>query len=330
MTDLLRRGRLEVETDLLLGVEEVLLLPGVTASSVQTVASTTVGNSVRASAPAVARGFDSALFATGRNSTPPIVVSGSDDGPARRPTPERSVARVADSNVPTGIASISTGVVTEIIAPIVDRIVPPAGSSRADQLTALEQMHASLCAHCNNSAAHRNLVFGEGPADAELVFVGESPNESEDEQGRPFVGRAGEKLDEMIAAMGLARSEVYLANVIKCRPPENHATLALEVDRCGPYLLAQLSIIRPKVIVTLGGPATKLLVASELGITRLRGNFVSLKLGVAQGEPFEVQVMPTFHPAYLLRSYTVETRAQVWEDLKKVLSALGRSLPARK
>jgi DNA polymerase len=91
-----------------------------------------------------------------------------------------------------------------------------------------------------------------------------------------------------------------------------------------------LSIIRPKVIVTLGGPATKLLVASELGITRLRGNFVSLKLGVAQGEPFEVQVMPTFHPAYLLRSYTVETRAQVWEDLKKVLSALGRSLPARK
>ena len=325
MTDLLRRGRLEVETDLLLGVEEVLLLPGVTASSVQPAASTTVGNSVRASAPAVARGFDSALFATGRNSTPPIASSVSDDGPARRPAPERSVARVA-----AGIAAVSTGAVTAIIAPIVDRIVPPAGASRADQLAALEQMHASLCAHCNNSAAHRNLVFGEGPADAELVFVGESPNESEDEQGRPFVGRAGEKLDEMIAAMGLARSEVYLANVIKCRPPENHATLAQEVDRCGPYLLAQLSIIRPKVIVTLGGPATKLLVASELGITRLRGNFVSLKLGVAQGEPFEVQVMPTFHPAYLLRSYTVETRAQVWEDLKKVLGALGRSLPARK
>jgi DNA polymerase len=133
----------------------------------------------------------------------------------------------------------------------------------------------------------------------------------------------------MIRAMGLSRDAVYIANVLKARPPENRTPLAHEMERCGPYLFAQLSIIRPKAIVTLGGPATKLLLQSELGITRLRGVMREVTLGTAAGEPFTVPVMPTFHPAYLLRNYTVEVRKQMWEDLKQVLTALGRTPPSR-
>jgi DNA polymerase len=129
--------------------------------------------------------------------------------------------------------------------------------------------------------------------------------------------------------MGFRREEVYIANVLKSRPPDNRTPLAHEVERCGPYLLAQLAVIRPKVIVTLGGPATKLLLATELGITRLRGVSRTVELGGATGAPFEVPVMPTYHPAYLLRNYTRETRLEVWDDLKKVLAILGRTPPAR-
>lgn len=214
-------------------------------------------------------------------------------------------------------------------APLVDRVAPPEGGSKAERLAALERLHAAQCPHCTTATSHTCLVFGEGDPDAQLVFVGEAPGESEDRLGRPFVGRAGEKLNEMIAAMGFRREDVYVANVLKSRPPENRTPLAHEVDRCGPYLLAQLSIIRPKVIVTLGGPASKLLLASELGITRLRGVVQQVRLGVASGSPFEVPVMPTFHPAYLLRNYTPETRRQMWDDLKQVLAILGREPPAR-
>jgi uracil-DNA glycosylase family 4 len=129
--------------------------------------------------------------------------------------------------------------------------------------------------------------------------------------------------------MGFRREEVYIANVLKSRPPENRTPLAHEVERCGPYLLAQLAIVRPKVIVTLGGPAAKLLLATELGITRLRGVARSVEIGRATGNPLDVPVMPTYHPAYLLRNYTRQTRLEVWEDLKQVLAILGRTPPAR-
>jgi uracil-DNA glycosylase family 4 len=190
-------------------------------------------------------------------------------------------------------------------------------------------LHAKECPHCTQATGYANLVFGEGNPDAEVVFVGEAPGETEDATGRPFVGAAGEKLDEMIRAMGLARGDVYIANVLKARPFQNRTPLAHEIERCGPYLLAQLALIRPKVIVTLGGPATKLLLRSELGITRLRGVMHEVTLGGAEGRPFRVPVMPTFHPAYLLRNYTVDVRRQMWEDLKKVLSVLGREPAAR-
>jgi DNA polymerase len=226
-------------------------------------------------------------------------------------------------------ATAPAGIAAPVV-PIVDHVVAPGGASKSERLAALDALHARACPHGTAATAHPHLVFGEGNPDAELVFVGEAPGETEDQQGRPFVGRAGEKLDSMIGAMGFARADVYIANVLKSRPPDNRTPLAHEIERCGPYLLAQLSVIRPKVIVTLGGPATKLLLASELGITRLRGVFGGVRLGVAEGAPFDVPVMPTFHPAYLLRNYTTETRAQVWEDLKKVLAALGREAPARK
>ncbi len=166
-------------------------------------------------------------------------------------------------------------------------------------------------------------MFGEGNPNADLVFVGEAPGETEDLTGRPFVGRAGQKLDEMIAAMKLRREGVYIANVLKSRPPNNRTPLSSEVDGCGPFLIEQLCIIRPKVIVTLGGPAAKLILATDIGITKLRGTWANWIAPVWTGLQLEVAVMPTYHPAYLLRNYTPQTRAEVWSDLKAVLAKLA-------
>ncbi len=200
-------------------------------------------------------------------------------------------------------------------------------TDRATALTSLEATHAATCPHCTTATAHTRLVFGEGSAVARLMFIGEAPGETEDQLGRPFVGRAGQKLDEMIRAMGLRREDVYIANVLKSRPPENRTPLQHEVDRCGPYLIEQIRIIRPAAIVTLGGPATKLVLATEQGITRLRGVWGEILVplegpGADAAESIAIPVMPTFHPAYLLRNYTAETRRQVWHDLQAVLAKL--------
>ena len=192
-------------------------------------------------------------------------------------------------------------------------------------LEALRERHAAECPHCTRATGHTNLVFGEGSPSADLVFVGEAPGETEDQTGRPFVGKAGQKLDEMITAMKLRRDQVYIANVLKSRPPDNRTPLQHEVDGCGPFLIEQIRIIRPEVIVTLGGPATKLLLATEEGITRLRGIWASWTGLTGDVEP--IAVMPTYHPAYLLRNYTPKTRGEVWADLKAVMGRLG--LPGR-
>lgn len=335
MSQIIRRGRLEVETDLLLGVEDVLLPHGAarrdvaveaTASSAAAVAPTTAPQAVR-------RGFDADLFAptaSARGAAAPVADKVPADKVPTDKVPTNKVPTTAREERPRAILEPRMPAQgAEAIAPLVDRIAPPSGSSRAERLSALERLHAAGCPHCTVATGHTNLVFGDGNPDAELVFVGEAPGETEDRSGLPFVGPAGEKLNEMISAMGLRREEVYIANVLKSRPPNNRTPLAQEVDRCGPYLLAQLAIIRPKAIVTLGGPATKLLLASELGITRLRGVPATVRLGVAEGAPFDVPVMPTFHPAYLLRNYTVETRRQVWSDLKQALAMIGRDAPKR-
>ena len=152
------------------------------------------------------------------------------------------------------------------------------------------------------------------------MFIGEGPGQNEDEQGVPFVGRAGELLTKMIVAMGLSRQEVYIGNVVKCRPPNNRTPTPDEVAACSGYLQRQIAVIRPTVIVTLGAPATKLMLNTKEGITSIRGTwrqYASPDLS----EP--IGVMPTFHPAYLLRSYTPDNRGKVWSDLQKVMAKLS-------
>ncbi|MDP9175014.1 MAG: uracil-DNA glycosylase [Planctomycetota bacterium] len=166
-----------------------------------------------------------------------------------------------------------------------------------------------------------NTVFGEGDVDARIFFIGEGPGENEDLQGRPFVGRAGELLNKMIAGMGLQREQVFIANIVKCRPPNNRVPAPDEVATCTPYLVRQLEIIRPKVIITLGLPSAKYMLSSKLSMGKLRGQWYNWR---------GIKLMPTFHPAYLLRAYTEENRAAVWSDLKMVMSEVGLSAPKSK
>ncbi|MHC4948661.1 MAG: uracil-DNA glycosylase [Planctomycetota bacterium] len=187
-------------------------------------------------------------------------------------------------------------------------------------LDALRERHDAECPHCTAATAHARTVFGEGDPDADLMFIGEAPGAEEDRTGRPFVGRAGQKLDDMIRALGLEREQVYIANVLKSRPPNNRTPQADEVAGCSPYLTEQIRIIEPRVIVTLGGPAMKLMLGTDVGITRMRGQWAE---HVSDDGTVRVPVMPTFHPAYLLRNYTRETRQKVWSDLQAALARLS-------
>lgn len=183
---------------------------------------------------------------------------------------------------------------------------------------------------------HHSIVFGEGSPDARLMFVGEAPGAEEDKVGRPFVGRAGQLLDKMITAMGLRRSDVYITNVLKTRPPNNATPTFDEAAACAPYLFEQIAIIRPEVIVTLGLPATRLLLHTTEAMSRLRGRWAAFHIPRnlphpethPAASPAGVAVMPTFHPAFLLRSYTAENRQKVWSDLLMVLDRLGMPRPA--
>lgn len=161
-----------------------------------------------------------------------------------------------------------------------------------------------------------NIVFGDGDPDARLMFVGEAPGAEEDRQGRPFVGRSGKLLDTMIEAMGLRRADVYIANILKVRPPDNRTPTMDEAAADGPFLIEQIRLVRPEVIVTLGKPAAQFLLSSNEPMGRLRGAWRTFD-GVA--------VMSTFHPAYLLRQYTKENRQKVWSDLLMVMERLGLS-----
>jgi uracil-DNA glycosylase family 4 len=178
----------------------------------------------------------------------------------------------------------------------------------------LEDVRAALgeCTRCRLSEGRTHIVFGDGNPDAELMFVGEGPGESEDRRGLPFVGRAGELLTQMIEkGLGIPRSEVYICNVVKCRPPGNRTPLADEVAACSPFLDGQIAAVQPRVIVALGKPAASLLLGRDVPITRVRGTWFDYK---------GIPLMPTFHPAYILRQYTPENRRRVWEDLKAALA----------
>jgi DNA polymerase len=180
--------------------------------------------------------------------------------------------------------------------------------------TTLEQVRETLgeCTRCRLSEGRTNIVFGDGNPRAQLMFVGEGPGENEDRRGLPFVGRAGELLTQMIEkGLGIPRGDVYICNVVKCRPPGNRTPLADEVAACSPFLDGQIAAIQPRVIVALGKPAASLLLGRDVPITRVRGSWHAYR---------GIPLMPTFHPAYVLRQYTPENRRLVWEDLKAALA----------
>lgn len=193
---------------------------------------------------------------------------------------------------------------------------------KARRLEELRQRHDATCPHCTTATGHNRIVFGEGHPDADLMFIGEAPGAEEDRTGRPFVGRAGQKLDDILRAMGLHREEVYIGNVLKSRPPNNRTPQRHEVEGCSPFLVEQIRIIQPRVIVTLGGPATKLILDTDLGITRLRGQWAEY-VDLGADPPLSIPVMPTFHPAYLLRNYTRDTREKMWSDMQEVSKKLN-------
>lgn len=209
---------------------------------------------------------------------------------------------------PAEAASVSTQAVT-----------PAAGGDPAapavaalETLAALRQEIGPACTRCKlHTLGRRQVVFGVGSAQARLMFVGEAPGEDEDKQGEPFVGRAGQLLTKIIEAIGMTREQVYIANVIKCRPPGNRNPEPDEVDTCEPYLFRQIAAIQPRVIVALGKFAAQSLLRTTEPITRMRGRVFEFRGAL---------LVPTFHPAYLLRN--PPAKREVWEDMKKVRDLL--------
>ena len=192
--------------------------------------------------------------------------------------------------------------------------VPEDAAVSREEALARIAAEVAECDRCPELVAGRTrTVPGQGSPHTKLVFVGEGPGEEEDRQGLAFVGRAGELLTKMIEAIGLTREQVFICNIIKCRPPGNRTPMPDEAANCMPYLARQLEIIRPRVICALGGTAAKWLLQTNDGITRLRGRFYPYR---------GAQLMPTFHPAYVLRNYTPDTRKKVYDDLLKVRAAM--------
>ncbi len=186
-------------------------------------------------------------------------------------------------------------------------------TTTSTEFSALRQ-RAVTCTACRLSETRTNVVFGVGDPEADLMLVGEAPGRNEDLQGEPFVGAAGKLLDELMAGIGVSRSEAYIANVLKCRPPGNRDPLPDEIDCCKGYLREQIRLIRPRVVVTLGNFSTKLLLRTETGITRLRGQVYEWWLGA--------RLIPTFHPAAALRGGD-RVRAQMVQDFELVRETLA-------
>jgi len=201
----------------------------------------------------------------------------------------------------------------------IDALPVPSGPSLfeavdkiADDSLLKIRMDLGDCTRCKLHKGRNKIVFGDGNPKAELMFVGEGPGHDEDVQGLPFVGRAGKLLTQMIEAMGLQRKDVYICNVVKCRPPENRAPERDEVTTCSPFLLRQIDTIAPKVIVCLGSVAAQTLLETNRGISQFRGQWLEFR-----GR----KLLATYHPAYLLRNPSA--KGEVWKDLQKAMSALG-------
>ncbi len=227
--------------------------------------------------------------------------------PAARPVPPALV--LTDSRrSPPGLSAVPAAAVPDFFAPAFSGL----------PVRPLEEIRGEIgeCTRCKLHSGRTHIVFGEGNPKAEILFIGEGPGEEEDRQARPFVGRAGQLLTKIIQeGMNLRREDVYIANIVKCRPPANREPERDEVAACSPFLLAQIRSIGPKVIVTLGRPATSTLLGRPVPITRMRG---------AWQDFHGIPLMPTYHPAYVLRQYTAQTRREVWDDMKQVLRRIGR------
>jgi DNA polymerase len=205
--------------------------------------------------------------------------------------------------------------------------------SVSDPVKALKVIREDLgdCTRCVlHKLGRKQIVFGVGNPKAELMFVGEGPGADEDEKGEPFVGRAGQLLNNMIKAMGIEREQVYIANIVKCRPPGNRTPEREECDTCSPFLMRQIAVVKPKVIVALGATAAKTLLAMNSSMAELRGRFYDFKpSGVRSNDPNwdGCKLAVTYHPAFLLRD--PRQKGEAWKDLQMVMKELGLKPPAK-
>jgi len=220
-----------------------------------------------------------------------------------KPTGKLALQKIALAVAPVKIASLPVAAGPSLFE-AADRI--------ADDTLLNIRENLGECTRCKLHSTRHKIVFGDGNPRAELVFVGEGPGADEDAQGLPFVGRAGRLLTQMIEAMGLQRKDVYICNVVKCRPPENRQPEEDEVSTCSPFLLRQIDVIAPKVIVCLGAVAAKTLLQTNRGISQFRGECLEFR-----GR----KLLATYHPAYLLRN--PPAKSEVWKDLQKVMAVLG-------
>jgi uracil-DNA glycosylase family 4 len=239
------------------------------------------------------------------------------------PTPARAAATQA---APAGSALAIDGASSRAAATSPPRPAPAPVELLSrypglEKTTTLEELSAFIgdCKRCKLAPLRTHLVFGVGNPNADLMFVGEAPGADEDARGEPFVGRAGQLLTDIVErGMGLSRADVYICNVIKCRPPDNRNPEPDEVAACEPFLMRQIDLVRPRAIVALGSFAVQALLKVKTPISRLRGNWQEVR---------GVKLMPTFHPAYLLRS--PGEKRLVWQDIQEVMKLLGLEIPAR-
>lgn len=210
-----------------------------------------------------------------------------------------------------------------VVAPAPLSVIVSADAAKAAAFTEL-RTRVLACVKCPNLASSRTtVVFGVGNIDSPLMFVGEAPGADEDEQGEPFVGKAGQLLTKIIQAMGVSRADVYIANILKCRPDTpgqsagNRKPTPAEMATCIPYLHEQIDLVKPKAIVALGATAVEGLLGKTLGITKLRGNWQTYR---------GIPLMPTYHPAYLLRNQAMSEKRKVWEDMLQVMEKLEMNI----
>ena len=245
----------------------------------------------------------------------PILTAAADADAEPAAAPEIALAAKA-SPAETRSAASSAAPIARASLPIISAAPGPTLFEAAERVAGetLEDIRADIgdCTRCRLHKARKKLVFGVGNPKAELVFVGEGPGHDEDVQGEPFVGRAGKLLTQMIEAMSLRREDVYICNVVKCRPPENRLPEKDEIATCSPFLLRQLASIQPKVICCLGACSAQTLLATNQGISRYRGEWFDFRGS---------KLIATYHPAYLLRNPAA--KGEVWKDLQKVMAVLG-------